>query len=1003
MGEKVNKRTLKKRIYRLVSLLNCGSLLIMLIAMMFSLGFTFNIFGNLISENVGQQMSVKLSNDWNRAIQIGKIPKNFKTLTPGYIDMFSKLGGSYTFFSPGSDSQDISKVTKEKMNTGTMLMSNGKTIQGNINKQKDNTPIDAVSTSNVKIIRNSVISNGTTIIKNVSKGLLPNLLAVEYKIIKNNKLIYDSSAGNAMGIMGKTPSKDPWFMKLLNTTSIIEIKNDNGKELAKLEVKLNPEIIFIGYICLVSLCLIVFLITLIISKIGTRMLSTMVVKPLADLDRKMNQLAKGDLDAAMNNEIVLKKPVKEVENLANSSNMIMSRMHDYVNTLAVQKLELEAQNFDLMDNGRSLETVNLTLAHRNSKLKNILDNVEQGFFTFKRDLMIHSEYSLICEKIFNECICDRKLSSIIFKDNQNMQKFMNDLLVKIFDETGSERKKYMPLLPEEININNCVINISYKIVKDEMKEENIMVIITDITEKRLLEKRMDEERKILKMVVKSIINRIEFLDLVKEYEEFASQKHDEVSTNEYDQILRQIHTFKGNFSQYDMVNLVPMLNELEDKLYEKGTEFSLVDVDNSELLEWLHADIDIIVSYAGSDFMKDGEYCYIKKEKLIEIEKKIQQTLSKQECKVILPLIKNLRYKSVKDLLKTYPDYVMKLSERLEKSIKLMEITGDEVLVDTNYYTKLTKSLTHIFRNCIDHGIETEDERLEIGKEQTGNITCEVKELDKSFEIIIADDGRGINVEALEEKVLSEGLYTKSEWEKMTIKQKYDLIFEQGITTKEEATFISGRGVGMSAVRECVVELGGSLNVDSSPGKGTIFTIVIPRLEDMETSVITSEKFMEVLIETSKEIIMRHTGNNFISEGIKYQNTILLNNITALISLSGTLNSIIMISVNRDMANSLAKGFILEDVGENEIASYIEDVLGELSNTILGNTFGKFENVKGIFHIGLPAVLSNNEAYIKYTQSQIISSNLKCEDFEFSINMLLVEDEIDTNDVEEEF
>lgn len=987
-----NKRTLKKRIYMMVSTLNFASLLMMSVAMTLALGVAFSVFSNLISENVGQQMSMKLRNEWNNAIIEKRIPKKFNGLTPEYIKIFSNLGGSFKFF----HSTPIDIGTDEQ--------------SGKINNDK------GISTVNNKFndtnIKEVTTGNKVTIISDITKNFMPDLLAVEYKIWKNNTLLFDSSTPpdldkikNSKGLMlvRKDPPKDNWIMHLLNTTSNVDIKNDDGTELAKLEVRLNPNVIILGYIVLLSICIIIFLITLFFSKIATRMLSGAVVKPLVDLDCKMNQLAKGNLDAAMSNELILKKPVKEVESLANSSNMIMSRMHDYIGTLANQKLELEAQNLDLVENSRSLEMINMTLANKNSKLKNILDNVEQGFFTFKKNLLIHSEYSLICEKLFNGYISGRTLSAILFPNNSNMQKFMDELLIKIFEAVPSQRKIYIPLLPEELSINDCVINISYKVVMDEMNEETIMVIITDITEKRLLEKRMDEERKTLKMVVKSIINRVEFLDLVKEFEEFASQNHDELTENEYDHTLRQIHTFKGNFSQYDMVNLVPKLNVLEDKLYEKGTDFSITDIDNEELLEWLRSDLDTIISYAGSDFMKDGEYCYIKKDKLIEIEKKIQQTLTKQECKVILPLIKNLRYKSVKELLKTYPEYTMKLSERLEKAINPIEITGDEILVDTNYYSKMTKSLSHIFRNCIDHGIETEDERLELGKEQMGNITCDVKDAEGSFIITISDDGRGIDINALKEKVVSDGLYTEEEWNKMTIKQKYDLIFEQGITTKEEATFISGRGVGMSAVKECVMELGGTLIVDSAESKGTKFTVTIPKLEDYESALITSEKFMEALIDTSTDIIYRNTGYKLNADKFDYKNTIILNNITALISLSGTINSIIMISVNKNMAKSLAKGFIIENIEEEEIFNYAEDVLSELSNTIVGNAFGKFENSKGIFHIGLPAVLSNNEAYVKYTQSQIITSNLVCDDFEFSINMLLVEDEVDINVLKEGF
>lgn len=960
MVNKNNKRSLKKRINRTMSLLNFSSLLIMLVALMLALGLILSLFGNVISKNVAHTMGIELENQWSKGISEGKMSKKITKLTPTYIEMFQKLGPVYKFINGNRNDLNIKKLSMDNLN-GKKILS----------------------------LRKPGIIN------------IPELTAVEYTVSQNNKKIFDSSSPGDKNQTLKTPTKDNWIMKKLNTTTSVSVKNKDGKELAKLEVKLNPIIIVGGYTGLLIICIIIFLLTLFFSRIAIRMLSSVIVKPLEELDKKMNQLATGDIESAMNTEIYFKKPIKEVENLVNSTNKIMSRMNEYIGAFTNQRVELEAQNVSLLENSNALENINLVLANKNSKLKNILDNVEQGFLTFKKDLYIHGEYSLICERFFSSDISRKKLSTVLFSENLTMQKFMDELLIKIFDSDISDRKLFIPLLPEEISINNNVINISYKVVKDEKNEDSMMVIITDITEKRLLEKQMDEERKILKMVVKSIINRDELLELIKEYESFSNVSFKNKTENDFDTILRQIHTFKGNFSQYDMLNLVPRLNELEDKIYDKKSKYNIKDIDTIKLKQWLKDDLSIILSYAGKDFLNEGEYCYIKKDKLIEIEKKIQQTLSQQECKLILPLIKSLTYKSVKDLIKVYADYVIRLSERLGKSIKPIEITGDEVMVDTNSYSNVIKSLSHIFRNCVDHGIETEDERLENGKDEIGNITCQIKEMEEAFQIIISDDGRGINEIALEDKAIINGLYTRNELNKMTAKQKKDLVFMQGITTRSEATYISGRGVGMAAVKQCVNEIGGTITLESVMGKGTTFILTLPKLENWDKNVVTAEQFIEEVARTSKEIIFKQTGLDFNINNIEVNNSIVLDNVTALLSLSGTLNAIIMVSVNQLMARKLVYNFILDNVEEDEIANYIEDVLGEFSNTILGNAFGKFENTKSFFHIGLPAVLSNSNAYIKYTESQIISSKLDCGEFEISINMLLVEDVININELEE--
>lgn len=126
----------------------------------------------------------------------------------------------------------------------------------------------------------------------------------------------------------------------------------------------------------------------------------------------------------------------------NSTNKIMFKMNEYIKILANQKIELEAQNIDLLDSSNSLENINLVLANKNSKLKNILDNVEQGFLTFKKDLYIHNEYSLICEKFFNRNLSGKTLSSVLFPTNVNSQKFIDELLTKIFNSNKTEKKVF---------------------------------------------------------------------------------------------------------------------------------------------------------------------------------------------------------------------------------------------------------------------------------------------------------------------------------------------------------------------------------------------------------------------------------------------------------------------------------------------------------------------------------------------------------------------------------
>lgn len=956
MKEKVNKRSLQRRIRNMAFTLNLYSLLVMIIVMMLALGATFKAFSTIISEVAAKQISFQLIDEYSKAVRQGKVKAEFTELNSEYEEIFKTLGFSYLVNISDRRQTDISKNNSD-----------------------------------------------------VAINFRDKLILVDYSILKDNKLIYSSVPEVDLDPVKLASKQENWLTKMLNTTTTKEVKyNEENllneeKLLFTLQVKLNPLIISGGYVVLATICLLVFLITLLISKIAYYKFSTFIIRPLADLDKKMKDLANGNIEEAIHTEIKFKKPISEVEELAKSTNIIMSRMHNYVDKLENQNTELEAQNTMLNENGKALENINHVLDSKNLKLKNILNNVEQGFLTFNKELLIQEEYSLQCEKIFNRIISYKKLSSILYSKDESMIKFMDELFVKIFNSDIKQRKLYLTLLPEEVEINDRVLNLSYKVVKNIKNEDSIMVIINDITDKRLLEKKMDEERNILKMVVKVVINREEFKALVKEYEDFTNKSFENIPKEEYGQILRQIHTFKGSFSQYEMVNIIAKLHQLEDKLYEDNHEFSIADIDNTELISWMREDLDIIKIYAGDDFLQDEEFFYIKKEKLIEIENKIREVLNLNESKIILPLIKSLRNKSLKDLLRNYPDYVMKLSEKLGKTVKPFKVTGDDVMIDASFYQNVLKSITHIFRNCVDHGIETEDERLEAGKEQVGSISCHLRDLQDNFQVIIADDGKGIDVKLLEQKVLAKGLYNEEELNMMNYSEKVNLIFEQGMTTKENTNYISGRGVGMSAVKQAVEKCGGKIELDNKEGYGMVFTLTLPKLHNEKQNLATAQDFMIGIAETAVDIIFRQTGLNFELKQIHAKNIIVLNEITALLSISGTFNSILMISVNHAMGKKLVEGFMIDDIDEEDKINYLEAVLGEISNTVIGLTSGKFENTNGLFHIGIPSMISNSiGGYIKNTQAQILCCNLICSEYEFNINMLLDEEETNVNDLLEE-
>jgi two-component system chemotaxis sensor kinase CheA len=166
-------------------------------------------------------------------------------------------------------------------------------------------------------------------------------------------------------------------------------------------------------------------------------------------------------------------------------------------------------------------------------------------------------------------------------------------------------------------------------------------------------------------------------------------------------------------------------------------------------------------------------------------------------------------------------------SKMLNKDIQL-EVFGDDVMLDKYMLEALTDPITQIVKNSADHGIEHAERRAELKKPSTGRITLSAYMRDSSAIIEISDDGAGINAEALMQKALERGTATREALSAMPESEIFLLIFEAGVSTAEQVTSLSGRGVGMDIVKTNIEKLGGTIEIDSHLNVGTTLRLKMP-------------------------------------------------------------------------------------------------------------------------------------------------------------------------------
>ena len=186
-----------------------------------------------------------------------------------------------------------------------------------------------------------------------------------------------------------------------------------------------------------------------------------------------------------------------------------------------------------------------------------------------------------------------------------------------------------------------------------------------------------------------------------------------------------------------------------------------------------------------------------------------------------------MRMQRLEHLFSSFPRLVRDLSNELGKQV-MVDFEGSDVELDREMLEMVRDPLTHIVRNAIDHGIEKPAERMMAGKREIGLLRFAARQSGNQISLVISDDGNGIDTDRLAAKALAAGLRTADEIEAMDERAKLDLIFEPGLSTADEVSSVSGRGVGMDVVRANILKVGGSIDVSSTPQNGTSFYLKLP-------------------------------------------------------------------------------------------------------------------------------------------------------------------------------
>ncbi|HOK41085.1 MAG TPA: chemotaxis protein CheA [bacterium] len=290
------------------------------------------------------------------------------------------------------------------------------------------------------------------------------------------------------------------------------------------------------------------------------------------------------------------------------------------------------------------------------------------------------------------------------------------------------------------------------------------------------------------------------------------------------------------------------------------TAVDTIRIKASILDELLNAvsEMKINLSIFSTELLKNNLLDFL--EKFSEIEKinfNMQQNIVKA------------RLMPIATVFNKYPKMMADLAKSLNKEFDF-SMSGEDTELDKNVIDAIGDLIVHLLRNSADHGIEKPEDRVKVGKSRKGKIELKAY-YESSFVIIeIVDDGKGINGDIVAKKAYEKGLITQEQLEKMSYQEKIELIFLPGFSTAEQVTAVSGRGVGMDAVKAGVEKLRGRLVISSELGKGSRMRIQLPLTLAIIPALICSVNNMIIAVSMEEILYITTVEKDQIIEEDEY-------------------------------------------------------------------------------------------------------------------------------------
>jgi two-component system chemotaxis sensor kinase CheA len=462
---------------------------------------------------------------------------------------------------------------------------------------------------------------------------------------------------------------------------------------------------------------------------------------------------------------------------------------------------------------QKVETRTRELDDRNRGMRLVLDNVVQGFITIDLAGVMAAERSAIVGRWFGKLGPDLKLGALIGG---------YDPEVATWFELGldSVRDDFLPLelcleqLPKRFTGEGKTFEMKYSPIATDGKVDRILVILSDITAQIIRERAEREQRELVTLFQRITADRTGFDEFLEEASGLVASL---ASPGDPLAERRTVHTLKGNCAIYGFERYAELCHQIETELAESVAP--LASEQRARLAEAWRLLMVEMAKLLGDSRRNLIEVDFAELSRVVE---KAKQGVASRELAVILT---SWSHEPVARRFERLAKHAASLARRLGKGELEVEINDDGIRLDTARWAAFWSAMVHAVRNAVDHGIELAEERAKAAKPARPKLTFTALRGRGRVMISMTDDGAGINWEKVRSKARAAALphTTRGDLEQA--------LFADGVTTSDHATDTSGRGVGMSSLREAVVALGGILEIESEPNQGTTLRFRLPEAD----------------------------------------------------------------------------------------------------------------------------------------------------------------------------